>query len=100
MFVREIQSVHDEEVLRALQLAEQRRIAHEGRSIRRELVTNVIVPMSLSRATLTQRVTLLQWYWMTRAQRCYAGLERRYPGMRQDYIWQQQGMLELQRRGG
>lgn len=100
MLVRDIQSVDDHEVLRGLHLAEQRRIAHEGRSIRRELVINVIVPMSLARATLTQRVTVLQWYWMTRAQRSYAGLERRYPGMRQDYVWQQQGMLELQRRGG
>lgn len=100
MFARDIQSVDDDELLRALQLAEQRRIAHEGRSLRRELVTNVVVPMSLARATLTQRVTLLQWYWMTRAHRRYAGLVRRFPGMRQDYIWQQQGMLELQRRGG
>ncbi len=100
MFAREVQSCSDDEVLHALHQAELRRIAHEGRSLRRELVTNVIVPMSLARATLTQRVTLLQWYWMTKAHRRYTGLERRFPGMRQDYVWQQQGMLELQRRGG
>lgn len=100
MFARNVQSVDDGQLLLALQHAEQRHVAHEGRSLRRELVTNVILPMSLARATLTKRVTLLQWYWMTKAQRRYAGLARRYPGMRQDYVWQQQGMLELQRRGG
>lgn len=100
MFAREVQTCNDEDILYALHQAELRRIAHEGRALRRELVTNIIVPMSLARASLTQRVTLLQWYWMTKAHRRYAGLERRYPGMRQDYVWQQQGMLELQRRGG
>jgi hypothetical protein len=100
MLARGIQSITTDELLRALHHAEQRRIANEGRSVRREVVINVIVPMSLARASTQQRVILLQWYWMTRAHRPYAGLDRRYPGMRQDYIWQQQGMLELQRRGG
>lgn len=100
ILAREVQSVATDELLRALHHAELRRIAHEGRSIRRELMINVIVPMCLARASVQQRVILLQWYWMTRAHRPYAGLDRRYPGMRQDYIWQQQGMLELQRRGG
>jgi hypothetical protein len=100
LFARGLQSVEADELLRSLHHAEQYRIAHEGRSIRREIVINVIIPISLARASAQQGVILLQWYWMTRAQRSYAGLDRRYPGMRQDYIWQQQGMLELQRRGG
>jgi hypothetical protein len=100
LFARDIHTVEVDELLRALHHAEQHRIAHEGRSIRREIVINVIIPMSLARASMQQRVVLLQWYWMTRAQRPYGGLDRRYPGMRQDYIWQQQGMLEVQRHGG
>ena len=83
-----------------LERAERARIAGEGAGTRRELLTNVILPLLCAVATPEQRVVLFQWYWSVRAAHGYGHLRRRFPSQAQDHVWQQQGMLEYLRHHG
>jgi hypothetical protein len=86
-----------DEILPAMAHAERERVASEGPAMRRELLVNVILPVCLSIAGAEQRIVLFQWYWSVRAVHPYAMLRRRYPTIPQEYVWQQQGMLEFHR---
>lgn len=83
-----------------LERAERQRIACEGCTTRREILVNVIVPLLIARASMEQRVVLLQWYWSAEATVPYGGLRRRFPDHAQNYVWQQQGLLEYVRMYG
>lgn len=88
------------QILAMLDRAERVRIANEGAALRREVLTNVILPVLCAIATPPQRVVLFQWYWSTRAVHPYGMLRRRFPEQAQDQVWQQQGMLEFLREHG
>jgi hypothetical protein len=77
--------------------AERSRIAGEGAALRREILVNVVLPFCCALSGNDQFVVLLQWYWSTPALHRYGALGRRYPGLDQDYVWQQQGLLEYAR---
>lgn len=89
-----------EQLFPLLERAEKARIAGEGAGTRRELLTNVILPMLCAAAIPPQRVVLFQWYWSVRAVQTYGHLRRRFPEQAQDHVWQQQGMLEYIRHHG
>lgn len=80
--------------------AEQSAIAGEGLAIRRELLVNVIIPVMVATATREQKIPCFQWYWSVRSIHVYGLLRRRFPGIPQTYVWQQQGMLEFMREHG
>lgn len=87
-------------LLEALDAAEVDRIGVEGTGLRRELLVNAVLPVLCAIASDNQRVVLLQWYWTARSVHRYGSLGRRYPGVPQLFIWQQQGLLEYQRHHG
>lgn len=70
------------------------KIYNEGSHLRREIVLNCVLPLSLCIANEAARISLFQWYWSTPALVKYGKLERQFPNMPQNYLWQQQGMLE------
>jgi hypothetical protein len=86
-----------ESLLEAIRVAELQRIALEGRSLRRELLMNVIFPCCCAVAPNASLVALLQWFWSAPSIHHYAALRRRFPGFDQTYMWQQQGLLEYVR---
>ena len=74
-----------------------RRIADEGTAMRREIILNVVLPLALTQADEAKRINLFVWYWSTRSAHQYGILKRRFPNIPQNFIWQQQGMLEYLR---
>lgn len=77
--------------------SERSRIAAEGAALRREILVNVVLPVCCAISGNDQFVVMLQWYWSTPALHRYGALGRRYPEHDQDYVWQQQGLLEYSR---
>lgn len=100
LFARSIDDVPIDQILTALECADRTRISLEGAALRREIVVNVILPVSCARARNDQRAVLLQWYWAARSIHSYGILRRRFPSQDQSFVWQQQGMLEFMRRYG
>jgi hypothetical protein len=84
-------------LLEALRNSELQRIAVEGRSLRREILMNVIYPCCCAVASDAHLVVLFQWFWSVPSIHHYAALRRRFPGFDQSYMWQQQGLLEYVR---
>jgi len=75
-------------------------ILDEGSHLRRELIVNAILPIALALADDTSRINLFVWYWSTQALNKYGLLTRKFPDLPQNFIWQQQGMLEYIRQYG
>jgi hypothetical protein len=100
MLVRQIPIIEVAELQAAIERAERMRIAQEGTAIRRELFVNAVLPVLCAMAADDQRVVLFTWYWSARAVHPYRHLRRRFPSIPQDYMWQQQGMLEFLRHHG
>lgn len=73
------------------------KIADEGTAMRREIILNVVLPVALTQANEEKRIGLLVWYWTTRSAHKYGLLTRKFPDLPQNFIWQQQGMLEYLR---
>ncbi|TAL68251.1 MAG: DUF2851 family protein [Bacteroidetes bacterium] len=76
------------------------KITDEGAHLRRELVFNSVLPLALSLANEESRINLFLWYWSTPALHSYGILKRRFKDFPQNFIWQQQGMLEYIRNYG
>lgn len=72
-------------------------LADEATHIRMEIMTNCVVPSACVVASDSDRVSIFTWYWSARANTKYSILSRRFPQMSQQYIWQQQGLLEMLR---
>lgn len=66
----------------------------EGPHLRRELILNCILPMSVCLADEAARINLFLWYWSTPALNKYGVLQKKFPQIPQNFLWQQQGMLE------
>lgn len=76
------------------------KINNEGKGLRVEILINCILPLSLCLSDTNNRVKLLEWYWATKSINTYGLLSRRFTDLSQDYVWQQQGMLEYLRDHG
>ncbi len=96
----ELPTIAAADILDIAEKVEQERIADEGSSLRRELFVNVVLPICCARATDSQRIALLQWFWGAKAAHTYGLIRRTYPDLPQDYVWQQQGCLEYIKHHG
>lgn len=76
------------------------KIKDEGPHLRREIILNCILPIALCLANDEARIGLLFWYWSTPALNSYGKLFDRFPRIPQNYLWQQQGMLEFMKMHG
>jgi len=76
------------------------KIANEGSNLRQEIVLNCILPIALCLANEETRILLFLWYWSTPALNTYGLLTRRFKNIPQQFIWQQQGMLEYLKEFG
>ncbi|MFA6569884.1 MAG: DUF2851 family protein [Bacteroidota bacterium] len=72
-----------------------KRIFNEGEHLRREIILNCILPISICLANEQNRIDLFHWYWSTPSIVKYGILSRRFKELPQNYLWQQQGMLEF-----
>lgn len=75
-------------------------LGEEGAHLRREIVLNCVLPLALAISGEQSRINLLVWFWATPAMCSYGKLKRRFPALPQNFIWQQQGMLEYLRQYG
>ncbi|MFN3782014.1 MAG: hypothetical protein ACK4SO_07550, partial [Candidatus Kapaibacteriota bacterium] len=71
------------------------RFHNEGNHMRRELILNCLLPLALAIANEEQRIKLFVWFWSTPALSSYGILTRKFKNLPQNFIWQQQGMLEI-----
>ncbi len=76
------------------------KIADEGAHLRREIILNCVLPMALCLAGEEARISLFLWFWSTPALNSYGILKRRFSKLPQNFLWQQQGMLEYIREHG
>jgi len=76
------------------------KIASEGEGLRLEIILNCVLPLAVCLADEETRILLFHWYWSTPAQNVYGVLKRRFQNIPQNYIWQQQGMLEYMKEYG
>jgi len=73
-------------------------LADEGQHLRNEIMTNCVVPSACVLASDRDRIGVFTWYWSAEATAPYAILSREFPLVPQQYVWQQQGMLEMIRQ--
>ncbi|HRP01122.1 MAG TPA: DUF2851 family protein [Candidatus Kapabacteria bacterium] len=76
------------------------KLLNEGPHLRRELILNAVIPLVLSLANDENRINIFVWYWSTPALNSYGILNRKFPNKPQNFLWQQQGMLEYLREYG
>jgi len=76
------------------------KIDQEGAHMRRELILNCILPLALCLAAEASRINLFLWFWSTPAISTYGILKRKFVGYPQNFLWQQQGMLEYVKEHG
>jgi len=77
-----------------------KQIATEGAHLRREIVLNCVLPLALAISEEQSRINLFLWYWSTPALHRYGVLSRKFSELPQNFLWQQQGMLEYLREYG
>ncbi len=65
-----------------------------GAHLGREIVLNCVLPIALCIGNDFARIQLFTWYWSTNSLHSYGFLKRKYPHISQNYLWQQQGLLE------
>lgn len=75
-------------------------LSGEGAHLRRELILNSILPLALAIADDESRISLFVWYWSTPCLNIYGLLTRKFPDLSQNFLWQQQGMLEYIKQFG
>ncbi len=73
------------------------RIAGEGTQLRVEIVMNCLIPAALAIAEDALRVDIFEWYWSAESVGEYSVLRRLFADTSQQFVWQQQGMLEVLR---
>ncbi|MCX7879237.1 MAG: DUF2851 family protein [Ignavibacteria bacterium] len=71
------------------------KISTEGNHLRREIILNCLLPLSLAIANEEQRISLFVWFWSTPSLNSYGVLKRKFKNLPQNFLWQQQGLLEI-----
>lgn len=94
-FILQVKNISQENILDALQSLTKLKIADEGAHLRREIILNCALPMAICLANEDARVMLFLWYWSSPALNSYGILKRKFENLPQNFIWQQQGMLEF-----
>ena len=74
--------------------------ANEGAHLRREILLNCVLPIALCLASDESRINLFLWYWSTPALHTYGILTRKFKNIPQNFLWEQQGMLEYLKEYG
>ena len=77
-----------------------KKLVNEGAGLRREIVLNCFLPAIISAADAKLRIEIFAWFWSVNALGKYNALKRRFPYVPQEYLWQQQGLLEFIRTNG
>ncbi len=62
-----------------------------------EIMVNVLLPVFLANCKNTSCLEAVSWYWSAKSKNKYGKLQREFPGFPQEFVWQQQGMLEYLR---
>jgi hypothetical protein len=93
-FLEDLSQVYPISIPDAMMQMLKTKIANEGAALRREIILNCVLPLSLTIANEDHRINLLVWYWSTPALNKYGILSRRFVNIPQNYLWQQQYMLE------
>jgi hypothetical protein len=75
-------------------------ISAEGEHLRLEILLNCILPFAIFLSNDEARINLFLWYWSTGANTSYGILKGKFKSLPQNYLWQQQGMLEFIREHG
>lgn len=99
-FLLRLESSEDVSIPDIMQSLVRTKIADEGTHLRREIILNCVLPAALCLANDSSRISLFLWYWSTPALFSYGGLTKRFPFLPQNFLWQQQGMLEYIREQG
>ena len=77
-----------------------KKIINEGAAMRREIAINCLLPVVITTAGTALRIDVFAWYWSMQALGKYGVLARKFPNVPQQFLWQQQGLLEFIRTGG
>lgn len=72
----------------------------EGEHLRREIFLNCLFPLSVALLSKERRMGAFTWFWSIKSLQAYGVLSRQFPHISQEYLWQQQGMLEYRRMNG
>lgn len=72
----------------------------EGEHLRREIFLNCLFPLTIAMTNDDKRMEAFSWFWSVKALHPYGILSRQFPTIPQDFLWQQQGMLEYRRTHG
>lgn len=99
-FLESLESKQNISIPDVMQNLIRNRIGTEGAHLRRELVLNCLLPVALSIADDNSRISLFSWFWSTTALHSYGILKKRFPNLPQNFLWQQQGMLEYIKENG
>lgn len=65
-----------------------------GKATRTELLVNALLPVLLAVAADADRTDILAWFWSQRSVHQYGALRKKFPGVGQEFVWKQQGLLE------
>lgn len=68
--------------------------SNAGKATQMEIVVNALLPVALAVAPASLRIDILAWFWSQRSTSRYSVLRKKFPDVAQEYVWQQQGMLE------
>jgi hypothetical protein len=99
-FLRELSSGVEISIPTRMQLLLKHKNIDEGAHLRREILLNCVLPLSICLANEESRINLFQWFWSIPSLNQYGVLTRRFPNLPQNYLWQQQGMLEYMKEYG
>ncbi|MCX6154793.1 MAG: DUF2851 family protein [Candidatus Kapabacteria bacterium] len=99
-FLNKLQSNSEDFASVEIQKLLEKKIHNEGDALRREIILNCVYPPAVCLAGDGARVSLFMWYWSMPSLNKYSVLNKQFKGVPQEYIWQQQGMLEYIRLYG
>ncbi|NLO18497.1 MAG: DUF2851 family protein [Ignavibacteria bacterium] len=99
-FLHQLENGEEIPISDRLQCLLKTQIASEGPSFRRELILNCVLPLAMCLANDESRISLFLWFWSTPALSKYGVLTRRFENFPQNFLWQQQGMLEYMKDYG
>jgi hypothetical protein len=99
-FLKDIARGEEISIFDKMQMLMKNKFSIEGSHLRQELILNCVLPLSICLANEELRIGLFLWYWSTAALNTYGSLKRKFENIPQNFLWQQQGMLEYLREHG
>jgi len=99
-FITDMKEGNRIDIVNELQRLISQSLAGEGDHLRREMVLNCVLPIAVCVAANQARMDIFVWFWSAKALHTYGVLTKKYPGYSQEFLWQQQGLLEYMRLYG